>query len=252
MNIEGFNFKLNISSAMAKKLENLSCELCASRKFSLFNEVSAEHLCHISDNKSFISHSKGQVLYYEGTRPLGLFCINAGKVKIFRTASNGKEQIISLAHAGDFVGYANLLGEEQYSTTATILEDASICFIPRESFMHLMTHDSHLFRKIMKSVCHDLGVMEEKLTDASQKSVRERLAQTLLMLKDTYGIDGQDSVKIDIALSREDLAGIVGTATETVIRLLSEFKSDGLVELEGKKIKIMNSKALGRLADFYG
>lgn len=236
---------------MAKKLESMPCELCMSRKFSLFNEVSSEHLCNISDSKSFISHSKGQILYYEGTRPLGIFCINSGKVKIFKTASNGKEQIVSLAKAGDFVGYSNLLGEEQYTTTATILEDASICFIPRESFMQLMTIDSHLFRKLMKSVCHDLGVMEEKLTDASQKSVRERLAQTLLMLKDTYGIDGLESVKIDIALSREDLAGIVGTATETVIRLLSEFKSDGLIELEGKKIKIMDAKALARLADFY-
>ncbi|MDN4164561.1 Crp/Fnr family transcriptional regulator [Cytophagales bacterium LB-30] len=237
---------------MSTKPANVSCELCLSRKFSLFNEVSAEHLCHLSDNKSFISHKKGQILFYEGTRPLGLFCINTGSIKIYKTASNGKEQIVRLAKGGDFVGYANLLGEEQYSCSATILEDASVCFIPKESFMHLLTQDSNLSRKLMKAACHEIGEMEAKLTDSTQKSVRERLAQTLLMLKDTYGIDGGESVKIDIALSREDLANIVGTATETLIRLLSEFKSDGLIEMDGKKIKVLNAKGLAKLADFYG
>ena len=118
--------------------------------------------------------------------------------------------------------------------------------------MHLLSVDSDLYRKLMKSVCHELGLMEEKITDLAQKSVRERLAHTLLMLKETYGIDGdENSQKIDIALSREDIASIVGTATETVIRLLSEFKNDGYISLEGKKIRILNTKALAKTSDYY-
>lgn len=238
---------------MAKRIENLACELCQSRKFSLFSEVSEEHLCLLSADKSYVFHKKGQTLFYEGTRPMGLFCINEGTVKVYKTTSNGKEQIIRLAKSGDFLGYRALLGEDRYAASATILEDAKICFIPKENFMKLLSEDSNLYRKLMKVVCHELGMMEEKVADLSQKTVRERLAHTLLMLKETYGIDGEErSQKIDIALSREDLASIVGTATETVIRLLSEFKNDGYISFEGKKIHILNAGALIRTSDYYG
>lgn len=238
---------------MAKKIENLSCEVCPSRRFSLFNEVNYENLCLLSAEKNCVSHKKGQTLFYEGTRPLGLFCINEGTVKVYKSSSNGKEQIIRLAKAGDFLGYRALLGEEHYAASATVLEDAKVCFIPKDSFMHLLQVDSNLYRKLMKSVCHELGIMEEKVTSLSQKTVRERLAGTLLMLKETYGIDGEGaSKKIDIALSREDIASIVGTATETVIRLLSEFRQDGYISLEGKSIRVLDAKALAKTADYYG
>lgn len=237
---------------MTKKIENLPCELCQSRKFSLFNEVSESHLCQLSSDKSFVFYKKGQTLFYEGTRPMGLFCINEGAVKVYKSTSNGKEQIIRLTKAGDFLGYRALLGDEHYAASATILEDAKICFIPKETFMNLLSKDSSLYRKLMKEVCHELGIMEEKVTQLSQKSVRERLAFTLLMLKETYGVEEREaSQKIDIALSREDLASIVGTATETVIRLLAEFKQDGLIGFEGKKIRILNPKALVKTSDYY-
>src|SRR5690606_24005363 len=137
-----------------KKIENTPCELCQSRRFSLFGEVASEHLCHLDDSKSIVYHKKGQTLFYEGTRPLGLFCINEGTVKVYRTTSNGKEQIIRLAKAGDFLGYRALLAEEQYAASATILEDAKVCFIPRDSFFQLLSRDSDLHRKLMKQVCH--------------------------------------------------------------------------------------------------
>lgn len=237
---------------MAKRIENSPCESCTSRKFSLFNEVAVENLCLLSADKSFVQYKKGQTLFYEGTRPLGLFCINEGSVKVFKSNSNGKDQIIRLAKAGDFLGYRALLGEEHYAASAAILEDAKICFIPRESFFRLLGVDSNLYRKLMKLVCHEVGMLEEKVTDLTQKTVRERLAHTLLMLKETYGIGSDNgSEKIDIALSREDLASIVGTATETVIRLLSEFKSDKLISLEGKKIRVLDAKGLAKTSDFY-
>ena len=103
-----------------------------------------------------------------------------------------------------------------------------------------------------KRVAHELGLMEQKLVTIAQKSVRERLAATLIMLKETYGMEGDESNLIDIALSREDLANIIGTATETVIRLLSDFKTQKLISLQGKKIKVLNPQGLVREADFYG
>lgn len=234
------------------KEKSSPCELCLSRKFSMFADLSDAHLCNLSDNKNFISHKKGQILYYEGTKPLGVFCISAGIVKVFKTASNGKEQIIRLAQKGEFLGYSSMLGEEVYSNTSTIVEDAKICFVPKETFLKVLQEDNNFHRRLTKALCNDLGVMEEKLTDATQKSIRERLAFTLLKLGDTYGVDGGEGEKIDIVLTREEIAGLVGTATETVIRLLSEFKKDELIEFDGKKIIVLNKKGLARLSDFYG
>lgn len=230
---------------------NTPCEFCESRKHSLFSFLPETQLCVISEVKNLISHRKGQIVYYEGTKPLGIFCVNAGVIKVYKTASNGKEQILYLAKEGDFLGYYALLGEESYSKSATIIKDAKICFIPKEAFLGSMMKSPDFFRRITKQLSHELGIMEEKLTDASQKSVRERLAFLLLQLANTYGVDGGEHQQIDLILTREEIAGMVGTATESVIRLLSEFKKDGLIELDGKKIRIKDKKGLVRLSNFY-
>jgi CRP-like cAMP-binding protein len=236
---------------MQTTISNIPCDLCGSRKNSLFSALPESQLCAISEVKNLIPHRRGQILYYEGTKPLGIFCINAGVIKVYKTASNGKEQILYLAKAGDFLGYSALLGEENYTSSAMIIEDAKICFIPREAFLGSMMKNAEFFKRITKQICHELGVMEEKLTDASQKSIRERLALLLLQLANTYGVDGGGYQRINLLLTREELAGMVGTATESVIRLLSEFKKDGLIELEGKKILLKDKKGLARLSDFY-
>lgn len=236
---------------MSVKEKNSPCELCLSRKFSMFSDLSEQHLCNLTENKNYISHKKGQILYYEGTRPLGVFCISSGVVKVFKTASNGKEQIIRLAQRGEFVGYTSLIGEETYSNSATIVQDAKICFVPKETFLNILAEDTRFHRRITKALCQDLGIMENKLTDATQKTIRERLAFALLKLSDSYGVEGGEQTRIDIVLTREEIAGLVGTATETVIRLLSEFRKDGLIELQGKKIIILDRKGVARLSDFY-
>lgn len=236
---------------MSANPHNTPCELCASRKYSLFSDLPEAQVCSISDHKNLISHRKGQILYYEGTKPLGIFCINSGVVKVYKTASNGKDQIIHLAQKGDFLGYAALLGEENYSNSAMIIEDAKICFIPKETFINSLLHNTQFFKRVAKALSHEIGVMEEKLTDATQKSIRERLAFVLLQLGDSYGVEGGNHQKIDLILSREEIAGIVGTATESVIRLLSEFKKDNLIDLDGKKIIIKDKRGLARLSDFY-
>jgi CRP-like cAMP-binding protein len=230
---------------------NTPCEQCLSRKLSMFSGLSEENLCSLTRTKNLITHKKGQILYYEGTKPMGVFCISSGVVKTFKIASNGKEQIIRLAKKGDFLGYTALLGEETYSCTTTIVEDANVCFIPKETFLDLIAKDRNFHTRLTKAICHDLGVMEEQLTDATQKTIRERLAFTLLKLSESYGIEGDNSQKIDIVLTREEIAALVGTATETVIRLLSEFKKDKLITFEGKKIVVHNKSGLAKLADFY-
>lgn len=234
---------------------DIVCGLCQVRKSELFSDISQEHLCALNTDRKSILHKRGQTLFHEGTRPLGLFCINEGLVKVYKTGSSGKEQILRLAKAGDFLGYRALLSEEVYAASATILQDARICFIQKDTFQYLLDTNSGMQRRLLKHISQELGVMEDKLSDLSQRSVRERLAKTLLQLRETFGVvthhvPGDN--KIDITLSREDLANIVGTATETLIRLLSEFRADGFIEFEGKRIVIINVKGLQKTADFYG
>lgn len=231
---------------------DIQCSFCQSKDSSHFADLNDEELAVLSSHKSCVPYKKGQTLFYEGTRPMGIFCINRGKVKVFKMGSNGREQILFIAQPGDFLGYRSMLSEEFYGASSTVIEPAAICFIPKSDFLSILNSNPSFFRKLMKAVCHELGVMEEKLAQIAQKSVRERLATTILMLKETYGMEGEGSDVIDIALSREDLANIVGTATETVIRLLSEFKSDGMIALEGKRIKVLDVNALVHEADFYG
>jgi CRP/FNR family transcriptional regulator len=172
-------------------------------------------------------------------------------VKVYKIASNGKDQIIHLAKEGDFLGYSALLGEENYTNSSMTVQDAKICFIPKESFLSTLFANKPFFNRITKELSHQIGVMESKLTDANQKSIRERLAYVLLQLGTSFGIEGAGNERIDLILSREEIAGIVGTATESVIRLLSEFKKDDLIELQGKKIIIKDRRGLVRLSDFY-
>jgi CRP/FNR family transcriptional regulator len=234
---------------MAKVEFSVACALCDHLKESLFNGLQPEDLNKINNHKTCVLYKKGQNIFYEGTRPTGLFCMNAGKVKVAKSDVQGKEFILYIAKPGDFLGYRALLSEEFYGATATVLEDAKICFIPREDFFEVLQKNPVFMRKVVKEVCKEMGVMEERMSEIAHKSVRERLAGSLLMLKETYGMEGEKSELIDIALSREDLASIVGTASETIIRLLSEMKSENIIAFEGKKIRVLDAKKLARQAD---
>jgi CRP/FNR family transcriptional regulator len=161
---------------------------------------------------------------------------------------DGKEQIIRLVKAGDILGYRALLSGERYSASAEALEDTQVCFIPRDLFVKILKLDSNLAFEMMKLLSDELHRAEVKLTHLAQKPIRERLAETLLFIKETYGYEA-DGVTLNVRLSREDIANLVGTATESAIRLLSEFKKDGMIDLEGKKIKIIHPKELLRTAN---
>lgn len=227
---------------------NIHCESCNVRSHSFFKTSDPEEMEFVNAHKSCQHFKKGQVVFYEGNRPLGLYCMNSGKVKVYKTGFDGKEQIIHFAQPGDFLGYRALIAEESYPVSAEAIEDTVACFIPEKSFNELLDRNKNLSRQLMKSLCHELNIASERLTSMAQKNVRERLAETLLLLHDTFNADSRNDETIHIVLPREDIANIVGTATETVIRLLSEFKDDRLIEFEGKRIRIMDRKKLERLS----
>ncbi|GDX48456.1 Crp/Fnr family transcriptional regulator [Bacteroidota bacterium] len=225
-----------------------TCQFCSSREASVFCDLNHEDLEEINMNKGANHYKKGQVIFEEGFRPQGIFCINEGKIKIAKRGDRGKEQIIRLAKDGDIIGYRALISGENYSASAYALEDSIVCMIPRQQFTETMQRNPALTHKLIYLLTHDLKLAEHKITELAQKPVRERLAESLIMLKQTYGFE-KDNKTLNVVLSREDFANLVGTATETVIRLLSDFNSEKLIQLDGKKISLLNVPKLLSLAN---
>ncbi len=233
---------------MSKQTLIPACEYCQSRVTSIFSNLKAQEIHSLSENKCGNIYKKGQAIYYEGNKPNGIFCVNKGVIKIFKMNEDGKEQILRLAKAGDVVGFSSLLNGEFYSTTATVVEDALICHIPKNVFMHLLENNSEFSLRLIQFLSHELKRSQDNIAYMAQHSVRERLAETLLAIKEFGGCE-PDGITLNVALSREELANMVGTATETLIRLLSEFNHERIVELTGRKIKLLNSQELIRIAN---
>jgi len=235
---------------MSKKLNLPVCETCKSRLNSIFSVLSREDIEMLSLQKHCNYYMKGQTIFTEGSHPLGLFCINSGKVKISQSGFEGKEQIIRLAKDGDIIGYRALIGGENYSATATVIDDSKICLIPKNVFFGFLQSNVEITQRIMKLLAIDLREAENKITVLAQKPVIERLAEVLLMLKEYYGYEEDDSA-LNISITREEIANIVGTATETAIRILSDLKKEGIIDLEGKTIRILKNDSLVKLANLY-
>lgn len=227
-----------------------SCEHCTARVKSVFCEMSKEELTTLSDSKKCIRYGKGQYIFHEGSMPYGVYCVNDGKIKVSKIGDTGKEQILRLVKSGDVLGYRSLLANEMYNASAVAMEDSSICFIPRETFISMVDKSKTLSKKIIELLSHNLSFAEDQIVNIAQKSVRERVAETILLLRETYGYEA-DNATLNLTLTRDDIANLVGTATESVIRMLSEFNKEGLVELKGKKIKILDQVKLLHIANLY-
>ncbi len=199
--------------------------------------------------KTCTVYKAGQVIFHEKTMPFGLFCINTGKIKLHKMGSDGKEQIVRMVKPGDFIGYRALMSNTPYSASATALEECTVCTIPKPAFFNLLKENDAISEGLMNLLCRNLEESEKRLTSMAYKPVRERLAEALLMIKNTYDKDEQEH--FTISMTRDDLASLVGTAKETVIRLLSEMKSEGIVATDGRKIIIMNAPELVRISNMY-
>lgn len=225
------------------------CDKCALETGAIFRYLTRDEVDMINFEKEFRLFRRGDVLYNEGSRISGFYCIHSGIIKVFKTGLDGKEQIIRFAKPGDIIAYRSVLSNEVACTSAKVIEDSQVCFIPAEILISLVKSNSTYALELLKLACHELGEANSFITDIAQKTVRERLAEILLLLVHDFGLDEQNYLQI--SLTREELANIVGTATESVIRLLSEFKSDKLVELTGRKIRVLDKKGLEKISNVF-
>jgi CRP/FNR family transcriptional regulator, polysaccharide utilization system transcription regulator len=215
--------------------------------FNLFKKLDEEEFNRLNYEKTCSLYKKGTVIYREGSRLTGFFCVTRGIVKILKTGIDGKEQIIRFAKKGEIIAYRSLLSQELACTTAKVIEEAVLCHIPYQTLLFLIKNNWQFSHHMLQIVCRELREANDYITDIAQKTVRERLAEVLLLLKENFDLDNQNTLQI--SLTREELANMVGTATESVIRLLSEFRQDKLIELQGRKIKFLDINGLRKVAN---
>jgi CRP-like cAMP-binding protein len=236
---------------MTKPNKNISCDQCDCVKRGIFCDLPISSIGEISANKVMNSYKKGQTLFLQGNPSFGLFCVNSGKIKLTKTGNDGRETIIRIAGPGDVLGHHNIFTDENFSTTATVIEEAAVCFIDKKFVLKFIENEPSLSINIIRKLTQELQVSESRNTAMSQKNVRERLAELLLDLKKSYGIQESGRFRLDIKLTREEMASLVGTANETVIRFISEFKDEGMIQQEGKVIYLVDEEKLMKTANIF-
>lgn len=230
------------------KYKDLSCDNCFISKASVFNVLTKEEKEILRRNHSCSFYKKGEVIYKEGDKPTGLICLSEGKVKIFKEGVGGREQIVRMAKPVGFIGYRALFASENYIASAIAIEDSVVCNVEKKALFEMLKTNHEFAENIIKSLATELGFSNSRTVTLTQKHIRGRLAESLLFLLDTYGYE-DDGKTIKVYLSREDIANLSNMTTSNAIRTLSTFASEGVINLEGRKISVNDIKELNKISE---
>lgn len=233
-------------------LKNFLSENFRLKTDQLFEGLTAEELESLMGSGVTHTYKKGEIIFREGGIPTGIFYIRSGRIKKYKTTMKGGEQIFYLCCEGELLGYHALLSEEHYPDSAATIEEAEITFIPKENFLHVLRNSTALSNTLLKALGHEFSLFINSITNLATKSVRERLAFTLLILDEKFKSSDHPGKASQINLSRTDLANMVGTAKESLVRLLQEFKRAGLIEKTDKTIRIIDRKGVIKEANLMG
>jgi CRP-like cAMP-binding protein len=224
---------------MENQAKNLSCDLCSAHCKSIFRYLDKEKIQKLSAQKVMNTYKKGTTLFHQGNKAFGVHCLASGKIKISSLTDDGKENVMSIATAGDALGHRNIYGDKDYTSTAVALEDSKICFIESRNIIELLESDSSFSKGLFERMSHEINSIERRELSLMYKSVRVRVAQLLIWLAKDFGKDVSGKLKLDLVLSRSEMASMVGIASETLIRLLTELKQEGIIEQQGKALYIL-------------
>lgn len=213
---------------------------------SVLNMLNEQDYTFLIDRQNIEKYKKGEIVFKEGMVPSGIYYIHSGKVKKYKKGPTEKEQIIYVANKGELIGYHALLAEERHQDSAAVLEESSISFIPKEDFLEVLQRSPQFAISLLKALSHEFTVFANNISAFSDASAAERLAIALIVFREKSKADLSYGEPIVINISRSDLAGIAGIAKENVIRLLKEFKSEGIIKTQGRKIWIQDIKKLVR------
>lgn len=217
-------------------------------KKSIFSVLTDEQKDTLNLGLSAAFYKKGDYIFKEGDKPNSLICLSDGKVKVFKEGVGGREQIVRLAKPIGFIGYRALFAEENHHASAVAIEDSVVCSINSETLYQLLRLNSDLSLVIIKSFATELGFSFFRTVTLTQKHIRGRLAESLLFLKDTYDFE-KDEKTLKVHLSREDIANLSNMTTSNAIRTLSAFASEGIISIDGRKIKLLDMPKLERISE---
>jgi CRP-like cAMP-binding protein len=226
------------------------CDTCGSRLSTCLMELTPGQVSEVAQSKHSQLYSRGSYVYAEGQYPRGIYCIHKGHVKLTKSGHDDREHIVCFAGSGDVVGYSSLLSAEKYHGSCIAVQDSSICFIPSEIFFRNVRENPSMALHVMQKLSSEVRTSRQRMVELTHKSIRERVAEALLIIKEAFGVDN-DGITLRSPLTREEIAAIVGTAPESVIRTLSEFKADNLIATNGRTIKLLNVRALMHVANIY-
>ncbi|MDH4129632.1 MAG: Crp/Fnr family transcriptional regulator [Spirochaetota bacterium] len=211
---------------------------------SLFDFLSREESQIVKGKLLRMEYLKGELLFKEKSYSKGVYIVRKGKVKIFQTNSEGKESIVYIYKKGDYFGYRPILADEPHPVSASAIDNVVISFIPRELFSNLLSRSSGLARKLLGVLSKEFSVWINKMTVFAQYGVKERVALSLLILNRVYQRTDESSKSISISINRDDFAAFVGTAKETLVRMLRIFKDEKIIITKGTKITILKHRVL--------
>lgn len=223
------------------------CEQCIVRELSSLKALSKDELIHLANCKDSVTVKKGEVIFNEGDVMNGVYCIKEGTCKLVKMNSNGKDTIIKLITKGELLGQTSILTEEKSKLSAVAVDDMRVCFIPKSEILGFIDDNKSFSLEVTKNVCQNLNDATNFAVNHTHKTVKERLAISLLEILNSAGTDNEGY--LNLQLTREEIASMVGTATESCIRLLAELKKENLIDLKGKKIKILKLNELRNLAE---
>lgn len=221
---------------------------CIVHKHSIFNVLTPDELNILKSHHTCRLYKKGEIIFNEGEKPIGLIVLSEGKVKVFKEGVGGREQITRLAKPVGFIGYRALFAEEEHIASAIAIENSYICIVSKEGIYKLLQANNELALGIIKTLATELGYSNNRTITLTQKHIRGRLAETLLFLIETYGFE-QDEKTIKIYLSREDIANLSSMTTSNAIRTLSTFAHEGAISLNGRRIKVNNFEMLKKISE---
>ena len=213
---------------------------CQARERNVFCELHQEGLELLNDSKILNHYKRGQNVFYAGNNPAGLYCVSGGLIKIENSGATGTNHILRVVGTGGVLGYRSLFADESYQSTATVVEDATICLIPKSSINELIKKNPELALKFLQQVSKELRAAEDRFCGVVDKDAPDRVAEALLFLKDNFG---------DQVWTRKDIAEWAGTTPETVMRTLAQFEDNGFIEQVGRKINVKDRKALLKIAN---
>tara|TARA_R110001592_G_scaffold153736_2_gene382483 strand:+ start:3128 stop:3832 length:705 start_codon:yes stop_codon:yes gene_type:complete len=227
-----------------------NCEDCKNMECFLFKNCTPEWHEELNANKSCIQYKKNQVIFNEGDTVQGIYFIQSGKVKVYKE-SNYRGQIVRFAEDGDILGHRGIGGDNIYPISASTLEDSLICFISQEMLFKLLENNTALSIQMMLFYADELKKTEIRLRNMAVMTVKERVADAILLVQESFGSKNGNKGLLDVELSRKDIAEIAGTYPEQVSRFITEFKESKILDLDGKKIILHHPKKLQEMIEKY-